>query len=103
MRFKIPQLFNAERAQDLARCWPLLLVFAATFAIVLLLNPAKAGLAVWGVSKLAMSAYIGYWADRLCFRPEDRPHVLEGVSKGTAWKRRAIIVAAAIVAGALIP
>lgn len=90
-------------AHDLARGWPLLLLFVVSFAGVLALNPAKAGLALWGVTKLAMGAYLGYWADRLCFRDADRPHRLQGIAQGTAWKRRAIIVAAAIVAGAFIP
>ncbi|MEF2154667.1 putative holin [Luteimonas sp. FXH3W] len=89
--------------KDLGRAWPLLLVFAITFAVVLTLNPAKAGLAIWGLSKLALGAYVGYWADRLTFRPEDRPHVLQGVERGTAWKRRAWIVSASIVAVALLP
>jgi hypothetical protein len=89
--------------RDLSRAWPLLLLFLITFAVVVWLAPQKAGLALFGVSKLAMGAYLGYWADRLCFRAEDRPHALEGISKGTAWKRRAIIVAASIVAAALIP
>lgn len=92
-----------QRAADLSRGSPLLALFAGTFVVVLLLNPAKAGLALWGVSKIALCAYLGYWADRLCFRPEDRPHVLEGISRGTAWKRRALIIAAAIVAGGMIP
>ena len=83
------------KLRDLARAYPLLLLFAVTFLVVLLLNPAKAGLALWG--------YLGYWVDRLCFRPEDRPHLLEGISRGAAWKRRSLIVAAAILAGGLIP
>lgn len=91
------------KLRDAARAYPLLLLFAITFAVVLLLNPAKAGLALWGVSKIALCAYLGYWVDRLAFRPEDRPHLLEGVSRGTAWKRRSLIVAAAILAGGLIP
>lgn len=92
-----------DKCGDIARGAPLLLVFAATFAVVLGLNPMKAGLALWGVSKIALCAYLGYWADRLCFRPEDRPHRLTGIAQGTAWKRRALIVAAAIVAGGMIP
>ncbi|HEY1136591.1 MAG TPA: putative holin [Xanthomonadaceae bacterium] len=92
-----------QKLRDAARAYPLLLLFAITFAVVLLLNPAKAGLALWGVSKIALCAYLGYWADRLCFRPEDRPHLLEGISRGAAWKRRSLIVAAAILAGGLIP
>lgn len=92
-----------QKLGDLGRASPLLLLFAITFLVVCHLNPAKAGLALWGVSKIAMGGYLGYWADRLCFRPEDRPHRLQGIAQGTAWKRRAVIVAAAILAGALIP
>ena len=92
-----------DRLRDLSRAWPLLAVFLVTFAVVLMIAPQKAGLVLFGVSKIALGGYIGYWADRLCFRPEDRPHVLEGISRGTAWKRRAIIVSAALIAAALIP
>jgi len=88
---------------DALRAWPLLALFLLTFPVVLLLNPAKAGLALFGISKIALGGYLGYLCDRYGFRPEDRPHALEGISKGTAWKRRAIIMAAAIVAAALIP
>lgn len=88
---------------DLSRGAPLLLVFALAFAVVLDINPAKWGLAFWGVGKIALCAYLGYWVDRLCFRPEDRPHVLTGIARGTAWKRRALIIAAAILAGGMLP
>lgn len=91
------------RLVDLLRAWPLLVLFLVTFPVVLLLNPMKAGLALFGIAKIAMGGYLGYFVDRWAFRPEDRPHALEGISKGTAWKRRAIIIAAALVAAALIP
>lgn len=92
-----------DKVHDLFRAFPLALLFLITFAVVLFIAPQKAGLAVWGLSKLALGGYVGYWVDRLTFRPEDRPHLLEGVSKGTAWKRRAGIVAAALIATALLP
>jgi hypothetical protein len=92
-----------RRLTDVARASPLLLVFALTIAVVAAMNPAKAGLALWGVSKIALAGYAGYWVDRMAFRPEDRPHRLIGIAQGTAWKRRALIIAAAVVAGGLIP
>jgi len=92
-----------QKFNDLFRAWPLLLLFLITFSVVAFIAPQKAGLALWGLSKLALGGYVGYWVDRLTFRPEDRPHALEGVSKGTAWKRRAGIIAAALVATALLP
>lgn len=81
----------------------LALVFLITFAVVVFVAPQKAGLAVWGLSKLALGGYVGYWIDRSVFRPEDRPHLLDGIAKGTAWKRRACIVSAAVIATALLP
>lgn len=92
-----------ESLGDVARGSPMLLLFVITFLVVIYLNPAKVGVAWWGVCKLMLSGYAGYWIDRLVFRPEDRPHMVEGIARGTAWKRRALIVAAAIIAGGLIP
>ena len=88
---------------DAFRAWPLLALFGLSFVVVLFLNPAKAGLTLFGISKIALGAYLGYLADRFGFRAEDRPHLQEGVAKGTAWKRRAVIIAACVVAAALIP
>lgn len=92
-----------ERYRDQLRASPLLVLFLLTFAIVAFMAPVKVGLTLYGMSKLALGAYTGYWIDRLCFRDEDRPHKLDGIAKGTAWKRRAIIIAAAIIAAAFIP
>ncbi len=92
-----------QKHADILRASPLAVLFLITFVVVLLLAPQKAGLAIWGISKLAMGSYVGYWADRLSFRKEDRPHLLEGVSKGTAWKRRAFIIGCALIATAFIP
>lgn len=93
----------AQRGRDLFRASPLLAVFLIALILTAMLNPAKVGLTIWGIAKLGLGGYLGYWVDRVCFRPEDRPHVLEGISKGAAWKRRAIIISAAIVAAALVP
>lgn len=87
---------------DKLRAAPLLAVFLIAFAITVWLNPAKVGLTVWGIAKLGMGGYVGYWIDRLVF-PYARPHQLTGIEAGTSWKRRAIIVSASVVAAALIP
>jgi len=92
----------APKASDLLRCSPLLILGLVAFAIVFWLNPAKLGLMLWGCARLAVYAYIGYWVDRALF-PYARPHTLDGIAEGTAWKRRALIVSAAILAGALLP
>jgi hypothetical protein len=88
--------------RDKLRATPLLLLGAVTFLWVLHLNPAKVGLLIWGASRIGLCAYLGYWVDRIIF-PYARPHALEGIAQGTAWKRRALIVSAAIIAGALLP
>lgn len=88
---------------DKLRAAPLVAIFLIAFAITVALAPAKAGLAIWGVAKLACGGYIGYWIDRLCYRPESRPHRLEGISRGAAEKRRAIIIAASVIATGLLP
>lgn len=87
---------------DRLRASPLLVVFLIAFAITVWLNPAKVGLTIWGIAKLCMGGYVGYWIDRLVF-PYARPHGLKGIEAGTSWKRRAIIVSASIVAAALTP
>ena len=92
-----------QQLADLKRMWPIVILFAITFAIVMLLNPMKAGLTLFGISKVALGGLIGYAVDRCVFRDADRPHKLEGISRGAAWKRRSLIVAAAIVALAFVP
>lgn len=101
--WKLQALRTALNKRGALRAWPLLVIFLITFTVVVVLNPLKAGLALWGLSKLALGAYVGYWADRLGFGPDDRPHAVDGIARGTAWKRRSLIMAAAILAAALIP
>ncbi|AVP97924.1 hypothetical protein C7S18_12255 [Ahniella affigens] len=88
---------------DKLRASPLLLVFVIAFSIVIFLAPAKVGLTIWGISKLALGGYVGYWVDRLSFRAESRPHRLDGIARGAAEKRRAWIVGAALIGASLLP
>lgn len=88
---------------DKLRAAPLVVIFLIAFAITVFMAPAKAGLAVWGIAKLACGGYTGYWIDRLSYRRESRPHRLEGISRGAAEKRRAIIIAASVIATGLLP
>lgn len=87
---------------DKLRASPLAVVFVLAFVGTLLMNPAKLGLLVWGIAKVSAGGYLGYWCDRLLFRSEDRPHLQQGIARGTAWKRRALIAAAAIFAMGMI-
>lgn len=94
-----------QKLKDLLARWkvqPVLVVAVITFAVVAFLNPAKVGLALYGISKLTLFAFAGKWIDDRIFR-NAQPEQLEGVAQGTAWKRKGLIVAASIVAGALVP
>jgi prepilin signal peptidase PulO-like enzyme (type II secretory pathway) len=94
-----------QKLKDLLARWkvqPVLVVAVITFGVVAFLNPAKVGLALYGISKLTLFAFAGKWIDDRIFR-NAQPEQLEGVAQGTAWKRKGLIVAASIVAGALVP
>lgn len=101
--FLRPVFAGFEREGALRRMWPLWLLFVLCFAVVLLINPMKAGLTLYGIGKIALGGLIGYVIDYCAYREQDRPHNLEGIERGTAWKRRAWIICAAILAMALVP
>jgi Putative 2/3 transmembrane domain holin len=85
----------------LKRCAPVLVVFLIAFAVVAWLAPVKVGLVVYGGMKLAMAALGCYVIDRVFF-PYARPHTLEGIARGAAEKRRAIIFLGCALIVALI-
>ncbi len=87
---------------DKLRAWPLLLLGLVALVVVAALNPLKVGLLIWGVARIGAFAYGGYWVDRFVF-PYGRPHTQTGELAGAAWQRRALIVAACVIAGALLP
>lgn len=91
-----------SKIYDKLTAQPVLWLFAITFIAVAFLNPMKIGLLLWGISKLAVFAFAGDWVDSRIF-PDDQPDNLEGIAQGTAWKRKSLLIAAAIVAGALLP
>lgn len=93
--------FEAEGA--LRRMWPLWLLFVLCFGVVLFLNPMKAGLTLFGIGKIALGGLIGYVVDYCAYRKDARPHNLECIERGVAWKRRAWIICAAILAMAFVP
>lgn len=83
----------------LGRMWPLWLLFAACFGVVLLLNSAKAGLAVWGIGKVALAGPVGYLISYCTTARKDRPEALaDGIALGTALKCRNWIICATIIA-----
>ena len=84
---------------------PVLWLFLVTFLVVAVLQPVKVGLLLWGICKLAAFAFAGDWIDARIFHDTDAkpaPLGAEGITDGTRWKRKAWIVCAAIIAGALL-
>lgn len=89
-------------AHDALRASPWLIVAMLLLALVAWINRDYVAFLAWGVCKIALGAYLGYWIDRSLF-PYERPHALEGIARGTATKRRAAILAACVLALGLAP
>lgn len=82
---------------DKLRAWPWLALAIAITVVVFVIAPHQLGVLAWSLSKLAFGAYLGYWIDRSIFsyaRPGDLPNT----SRHMAGLRRAIIIAASILA-----
>lgn len=94
--------FTRDWFADKVRGWPLVLIFVITMPIVALMSPERVGILLWLLTKAAFYCYFAYWVDRLAF-PYARPHMLEGIAHGTAQKRRALLLAAAIFAAGITP
>lgn len=84
------------------RLWPWLSLALFTAAVVAVYRPSMIGLLAWSLCKLSFGAGLGYWIDRSIARGA-RPHELAGADKSNALFRRAIIVAATVLALALGP
>jgi hypothetical protein len=82
---------------DKLRAWPWLVAAVITTAIVALIAPYQIGVLAWSLSKLAIGAYLGYWIDRSIF-PYARPGSIANTHRHMAAIRRAIIVAATVLA-----
>lgn len=120
---------TASRIFDFLRAWPLALVALILIAIVLIADIARLDNLIWGVCKVAVFGYAGYWIDRWIF-PYARPHdwwwdsppdepdehaessltseelsALQGhpVITPIPQIRRAVIMAACIITAVLIP
>lgn len=118
-------LKKAAQVLDFFRAWPLAAIGAVLVLFALVTDLARLDLLIWGVTKVAVLAYAGYWIDRWLF-PYARPHdwwwgsdLDEDVEPLTAEEmramgsqpiitpipqiRRAIIIAACILVAVLIP
>lgn len=82
--------------------WIMPLLFLVSLAVVLVLNPVKLGLLVWGLCKISLGATLGHLIDWTLF-PDHDPGTQTGPAAGNAFTRRATIVAACIIAAGLIP
>lgn len=111
---------------DFLRAWPIALVAAVMFAVAFGTSHISLAVTVYGLAKIAAAGYLGYWIDRLLF-PYCRPHeswfsaddgedfapplteyemeTVRGLPVFTPLPqiRRAVIVAACIIAAGLIP
>lgn len=96
---------NRAEFVDLFRMWPTVLVALATCAVVYAIAPQQIGILVYTIAKLTMAGYCGYWLDRWIF-PVDRPSAPNADSVAddptAAQYRRAVIVAAALIASGLM-
>lgn len=72
---------------------PLLLVVA-------ILSPQKIGLFLYKANLVTFAAFLGYWIDRTAY-PYARPDEVDNVMMPSAMIRRAIIMAACVLAMAL--
>lgn len=88
---------------DKLRVGPWLVAALIMAALVGLLYPHQLGVLLWSLTKLSFGAYLGYWIDRSIF-PYARPgdyncRDANGMSAlALLMLRRAIIIAAAIIA-----
>lgn len=84
------------------RMWPLWLLFAGCFIVVLLENWMKAQLALYGIGKIAIAGLVGYVISYFSTARKDRPENLaDGIALGTALKCRTWIICAAIIGMAI--
>ena len=87
--------------RDRLRAWPWLAAALVACTAVAVIAPWQLGVLAWGLAKLSCAAYLGYWIDRTIF-PYSRPHEACSPQAGaSAQQRRAIVLAAAMIALAL--
>lgn len=89
---------ESQRYRGVLRMWQALVMTAVLVAAVAAIAPVQLGIMVYKAALLTGGAWLGYWVDRLVF-PYTRPH--ESPMDPHAEYRRAIIVAAAVLAIAL--
>ena len=98
----LERLTKLIKASDLTRMQGFAWVAIATSIAILAIYPQQAGVVLFKANLLALAAWAGYWIDRAAF-PYGRPHTFRDHSPESisAQMRRAIIIAASMVAFAL--
>lgn len=83
----------------LPRGWKMTALSAVLIGIVVWQFGIKLSTPLWLLTKLAIGAVLGLWADWMGF-PTSRPHLFAAGSpeQQAAWRRRSVIVGAAMVA-----
>lgn len=89
------------KLRDRLRTSPLMVIALVGIAWLALFAPFKLGVAIWMLTKLFLSAYGGYWIDRLAF-PYARPHEVAPDQQALRLISRAIIIGAAIISGGFL-
>jgi hypothetical protein len=89
-----------DRARGISLLFLGLCAFAAMYAFAPEFAGEKKFALAYITARLAIGVYLGYLADRVLF-PHSRPHALKGIEKGAAEKRRAMIVAAHVLAAGI--
>lgn len=83
---------------SLLRVWPWMALALVTLALMALLVPHQLPALLWNLGKVSLGVHLGYWADRHLF-PYARPHrPVIACNRSTAMIRRAILVAAVVIA-----
>ena len=91
-------LWLAYLDERLPRGWKMALVALILIAVATHYFSLSLSTPIYFVVKLTLGAVVGYCADRMAF-PHDRVHeITDPVLKGEAYRRRAVIVGAAMVA-----
>lgn len=98
----IPLLQRAFAADGwLTKLWPLWSLFLVCLIVVLFQNPMKAGLVIYGVSKILLAVLLGLMArwgiNQLLPPPDPTSGIADGLDrKCTAWLVCACIVAVSL-------
>ncbi len=73
---------------------------ALTMLVIAFVSPQQLTVTVYKVSLVTLFALIGFRLDRIIF-PYARPDKVDPDQAPTAWLRRAIVIAAAIIGGTI--